>query len=156
RMVGYEPEELLGLGFPDITHPADLEVDFDIKERLGRGEIDSYQRAKRYIRKDGSFVIVRLNVSAVRDDDGVAIGYLAQAADITERLRAEEALRRSESNFRRLFDQASDGIFISDVDSRYTDVNAAGCQIFGFSREEIVGKTVADFIPMEDVPRLTE
>ena len=156
QMVGYKPEELVGLGVADITHPADLEVDFDTMAKLRRGEIDSYQRAKRYIRKDGTFVVVRLNVSAIRDDDGVAIGYLAQVEDITERLRAEEALRKSESNFRRLFDQASDGIFISDVDSRYTDVNAAACQMLGFSRGEILGKTTADFIPMEDVPRLAE
>jgi PAS domain S-box-containing protein len=156
RMVGYEPEALIGLGFADITHPADLEVDFETKDRLARGEIESYQRAKRYIRKDGSFVVVRLNVSAVRDDDGVAIGFLAQAEDITERLHAEVALRKSESNFRRLFDQASDGIFINDVDGRFTDVNDAGCQILGFTRQEILGKTVADFMPMEDVPRLIE
>jgi PAS domain S-box-containing protein len=156
KTVGYEPEELVGLGFADITHPADLEVDFETKARLGRGEIDNYQRPKRYIRKDGSFVVARVSVTALRDDAGVAVGFLAQVEDITERLHAEEAMRRSESNFRRLFDQASDGIFINDVDSRYTDVNAAGCQMLGYTREEIVGKTVADFMPMEDVPRLTE
>jgi PAS domain S-box-containing protein len=156
EMVGYEPDELVGLGFADITHPADLEGDLETKAMLGRGDIDHYQRPKRYIRKDGSFVVARLSVTALRDDDGVAVGVLAQVEDITERLRAEEALRKSESNFRRLFDQASDGILINDVDGRYTDVNAAGCQMLGFAREEIIGKTIADFIPMEDVPRLAE
>ena len=40
QMVGYEPEELVGLGFADLTHPADVEVDFKIKAKLGRGESD--------------------------------------------------------------------------------------------------------------------
>jgi len=158
QIVGYEPEELVGRGFADITHPADLDVDFETKARLERGEIDHFQRAKRYVRKDGSFVFVRLTVTAMRDGDGdgVAVGSFSQVEDITERLYAEDALRRSESNFRRLFDQASDGIFISDVDGRYTDVNAAGCQMLGYAREEIVGKTIRDFIPAEDIRRLTE
>jgi PAS domain S-box-containing protein len=156
QMLGYEPEELVGLGFPDLTHPADLERDFEIAASLERGEMDHYQRAKRYMRKDGSFVIAGLSVTAVRDDDGATVGFLAQVEDITERLRGEEALRKSESNFRRLFDQASDGIFISDVDGRFTDVNAAACQIIGYTREEIVGKTIADVTPMEQVPRLAE
>lgn len=155
-MVGYEPEELLGLGFADITHPADLDLDLEIKARLQCGDLDQCQRAKRYIRKDGSIVFVRLSLTALRDDSGAAIGQLAHVENITERLQAEEALRKSESNFRRLFDQASDGILISDADCRLTDVNAAGCQILGHTREELVGKTVRDFIPMEDIPRLTE
>lgn len=156
RIVGYEPEELLRLGYADITHPADLDVDLEFKTKLGRGEMEHYQRAKRYVRKDGSIVVVRLSVTALRDDTGAAIGQLAHVEDITERLEAEDALRKSESNFRRLFDQASDGIFISDVDCRFTDVNAAGRQILGYAREEIVGKDVRDLIPMEEVSRLAE
>jgi PAS domain S-box-containing protein len=156
QIVGYAPEELVGRRFDEITHPLDLDVDLDAKRRIERGEIEGYQRIKRYVRKDGSFVFVRLNVSVARDRSGALLYHLAQVVDISERMRADEALRKSESNFRRLFDQASDGILISDVDGRYVDVNAAGCQILGYSREDLVGRTMMDIVPMEDIPQLAE
>jgi PAS domain S-box-containing protein len=146
----------VGRRFEDITHPLDIEVDLDAKRKIDRGEIEAYQRIKRYVRKDGSFVFVRLNVSVARDRSGALLYHLAQVVDISERMRADEALRKSESNFRRLFDQASDGIFITDVDGRYVDVNDAGCQILGYSRDELVGRTMMDIVPTEDIPQLAE
>ena len=50
-----------------------------------------------------------------------------------------------------LVEQAPDGIVVADLHGRYTDVNDAGCRLRGFAREEIIGKTIADFIPPEDV-----
>jgi len=154
QIVGYPREELVGLSSHALTHPADVDVDHEGEARLVRGEIPYFRRDKRYVRKDGSVVFVRLTVSLVRDDQGAPIYLLSQVEDINERMVADEALRRSESDFRRLFDQASDGIFIMDPSGRYTDVNAAGCEMLGYSREELVGKTVMDFVPTEDAPRL--
>jgi len=154
QIVGYPREELVGLSSHEITHPADVDVDREGKTRLAGGEIPYFRRDKRYVRKDGSIVFVRLTASLVRDDQGAPIYVLSQLEDITERMVADEALRRSESDFRRLFDQASDGIFIMDPAGRYTDVNAAGCEMLGYSREELVGKTVMDLVPTEDAPRL--
>jgi PAS domain S-box-containing protein len=156
EIVGYSRDELVGLSTHAITHPADVHVDHESKAKLLRGEISHYQRDKRYVRKDGSIVFVRLTVSLVRGEDGAPICHFSQVVDITERLHADAALRRSESNFRRLFDQASDGIFIIDPAGRYTDVNAAGCEMLGYSREELVGKPITDFTPLEDAPRLAQ
>lgn len=55
---------------------------------------------------------------------------------------------------RELIEQAPDGVFIADLDGRYTDVNSAGCRIFGCAREAILGRTIVDFIPQEEVDRL--
>jgi PAS domain S-box-containing protein len=156
KIVGHAPEDLVGRRFEDVTHPMDVEHDREQSAKIERGELHAYQRAKRYIRKDGSVVFVRLFVSVARDADGKVLYRLAQVADITERIRADEALRRSESNFRRLFDQASDGILISDIDGRFRDANAAACQMLGYSRDEIVGKTAEDFVPMEQIAGLVE
>jgi PAS domain S-box-containing protein len=68
---------------------------------------------------------------------------------------AAEARRRGEERARELFEQASDGIFIADLDGRYIDVNSAGCRMLGHSRDEIVGRTIMDLIRPEDLPRLT-
>ncbi len=68
--------------------------------------------------------------------------------------QAAETQRRVEQRARELFEQASDGIFIADLDGRYLDVNAAGCRLLGFTHEEILGRTIMDLIPAEDAPRL--
>ena len=70
--------------------------------------------------------------------------------------RGTQVLSRSEERLRELVEQASDGIFVADLDGRYTDVNRAGCQMLGFSREQIIGRTIVDFIPAADVARLQE
>jgi len=63
-------------------------------------------------------------------------------------------LRRSEQSFRDLFNLAADGVFIADLEGRYTDVNDAGCRMLGYAREELVGKTIVDLIPAADADRL--
>jgi PAS domain S-box-containing protein len=68
--------------------------------------------------------------------------------------RAHRALEATRSATRELVQQAPDGIFVADLEGRYTDVNRAGCEMLQFSREELVGKTIVDLIPAEDVGRL--
>ncbi len=67
-----------------------------------------------------------------------------------------ERMRRSEARTRELFDQASDGIFVADLDGRYTAVNEAGCRMLGRTPQDIIGLTIADLVPPEDLPRLAE
>lgn len=67
---------------------------------------------------------------------------------------AQESLARSEAELRSLVAQAADGIFIADLDGRYTNVNDAGCRMFGYAPDELVGKTIMDLIREEDASRL--
>jgi PAS domain S-box-containing protein len=69
---------------------------------------------------------------------------LLMGAVVSERKRAELALRESGEQYRILIEQASDGIFIADGEGRYIDVNSAGCRLLGYSREEILQKTIRD------------
>ena len=73
------------------------------------------------------------------------------AAQLTRDAIVEELTR-----LRELIALAPVGIFLADLDGRYTDVNEAGCRMLGYAREEIVGKTIVDLIPEGDVPRLAE
>jgi PAS domain S-box-containing protein len=92
-IVGYTAAELQRLKYHDITHPADLDSDLVLVERLTRGEIPRYQLEKRYIRKDGEIVVVMLSVSILRGPDGVPLYYISQIEDITERKRTEREQR---------------------------------------------------------------
>jgi PAS domain S-box-containing protein len=68
--------------------------------------------------------------------------------------RAHEALERARAQSQALIEQASDGLFVADLDGRYTDVNDTGCRMLGYARDEIVGKSISDLIPAEDRERL--
>lgn len=100
KIVGYSEQELLAMTFQAITHPDDLAVDLNHLHQVLAGEISSYQMEKRYYHKLGHSVWVLLSVSLVRDAQGNPHYFISQIQDITERKRAEEALRVSEEQFR--------------------------------------------------------
>jgi PAS domain S-box-containing protein len=68
--------------------------------------------------------------------------------------RAHEDLQASRTRIAQLVEHAPDGIFVADIDGRYTDVNDAGCRLLGYSRDELIGKTIIDLLPASDVERL--
>ncbi len=69
-------------------------------------------------------------------------------------LHKTEALRNSEHRLRELVQQAPDGIFVADIDGRYTDVNAAGCRMLGYDRDQLIGKTITDLVSASEVDHL--
>jgi PAS domain S-box-containing protein len=95
RLVGYEEAELLRLTFQDITHPDDLDADLDQLHRMLNGEIETYQMEKRYVHKDGRIVWILLSVALVHDAAGAPLHFVSQIQDVTERKRAEDALRQA-------------------------------------------------------------
>jgi PAS domain S-box-containing protein len=95
EITGYRAEELTRLSIHDITHPDDLDADRELRGRLARGEIPRYQGEKRYLRKGGTIVDVMLSASVLRGSDGAARYYITQAEDITQRKRAEAALKHA-------------------------------------------------------------
>ncbi len=85
-------------------------------------------------------------------DDGVIVGLTVFVLDVTHRKKIENALRASESNYRFIMDQAADGIFIASKDGQYQDVNRAGCEMLGFTREEILGMSMHDLVVTSNEP----
>ncbi|MEH2168293.1 MAG: PAS domain S-box protein [Nostoc sp.] len=89
EITGYSHEELMQMNFQEITHPDDLEVDWENAQRVLAKEISGYSLEKRYIRKDGSIVWVNLTSSAVWDDNGQPMYALGIIEDISHRKRVE-------------------------------------------------------------------
>jgi PAS domain S-box-containing protein len=95
EIVGYSADELTTLNFQAITHPDYVDADVSAAGQLAHGDISRYKVEKRYVRKDGSPVDVQLSVSVLRNGGGQPLNYISQIEDITERKRAEKALRRA-------------------------------------------------------------
>ena len=96
RMLGRTREELLRTPWPALTHPDDVEEDLVPFRRLAAGELDSYTLEKRYIHRAGSEVWARLTLSAVPDALGRPAYEIAVIEDVTDRKRAELALREAD------------------------------------------------------------
>lgn len=92
RMLGYKEEELCGKHFRDFTHPDDVGTNEQLFEQLKVGARDTYEMEKRYIRKDGSVMWARLDVSRVDDCQGVPVFSVGMVDDISERKRTQEQL----------------------------------------------------------------
>jgi PAS domain S-box-containing protein len=83
-------------------------------------------------------------LSPICDGEGNVTGVTVFGRDITARIQAEEAARASEAQYRTLVEQASDGMFLANPEGQYVEVNSAGCKLLGYTREELLQKTMRD------------
>ncbi len=102
-------------------------------------------------RKDGTELPIDVSLGTLPSAKGPL--SFAVVRDATTRRQAEESLRQSEQRYRELFESAPDGIFMATQDGRYTDVNAAGCRLLGYAREELVGRSITEFVSPDAHPR---
>jgi two-component system, cell cycle sensor histidine kinase and response regulator CckA len=89
-ITGYSAAELLGLRVSELTHPDDRQKDWEMFQRVVRGEADNYRLEKRYVRKEGTVVWVNVNMSVIRDAAGQPTRTMATIEDITERKQSVE------------------------------------------------------------------
>lgn len=93
KMLGYSEAELRQLTVQDVSHPDDAHVSDEMRDKLRRGEIESFKLEKRYARKDGSGVWVALTIAERRDDAGHRMYDVSIVEDITARKVAEERVQ---------------------------------------------------------------
>ena len=112
-------------------------------EALSLGQVDAMRDWQvRVVEPGGSPFIIGLAVSAVRDSAGKTIGLLWLLQDIAERKRADQVLGKSEQLLERTLSSMRDAIFIIDTNAvEILDCNRAASQIFGYSRQEMLGRT---------------
>jgi PAS domain S-box-containing protein len=148
RLLGYEADELLGrriVDFMDEASRATAEGTFI--QRLRRA---SEQFEFRFRRKDGTSFWALIAGSPVRDDKQEVVGALGMITDITDLKRTEEALRRSEAEFRVVFESAALGMALLDGDGRVVRSNPALQRVLGYAEGELDGRSLADLAHPDD------
>ncbi|HEV2993544.1 MAG TPA: EAL domain-containing protein [Acidimicrobiia bacterium] len=153
--TGRPPEEELGYGWQEALHPDDRErVAKAVQARLGEGE--PYEIDYRVRIADGSYRRV-VDVGVPRyDAEGGFIGHVGTVIDVTDRIEAEEAARRSESRFRALIQHSHDLVSIYDDQGRFVYASPSHERVLGYAPDELLGRSAIELLDpdeREDVAR---
>jgi two-component system sensor histidine kinase/response regulator len=108
------------------------------------------------IKKNGERVWVLWTNRSILDESGNIVEVLSVGSDLSERMQAEEALRESEENYRRIFDNADDFIFTVDSSFRFTSATRIFCQAMGYTQEEAIGAHIGKFLTADSVKKAQE
>jgi PAS domain S-box-containing protein len=136
---------MLALTFQDITHSDDLDVDLEYVRQVLAREIENYSMDKRYLRKDGSIVWVSLTVSLVFDKEGNPKYFVSVIQDISERKKAEEALRQSRDFLEHLISAVPDATFSVKLPERTINWANDSFDVLGYEPEEYIGQTTEKY-----------
>ncbi len=97
-------------------------------------------------KKDGESFWASVHVSPVKDEQDATTHFVTVAEDISERKRTLEALQESERQFRDLFEQKNDGVFLISMDLHYLKVNQRGADMLGYTIDELIGNPIKDVV----------
>ncbi|MGZ3590676.1 MAG: PAS domain S-box protein, partial [Thermodesulfobacteriota bacterium] len=154
KRLGYSREELIGMNNRQYTGETTAQKTYQLYNRVYRtGEpVGSFE--EEIIRKDGTREIYELSVSLIRDSEGKPIGFRGISRDITERKRAEEALRESEEKYRTILESIQEDYFEVDLAGNCTFANDARCRSLGYTKEELIGMNNRQFEDKENAKKV--
>lgn len=146
EISGYSERELLELPtFFELFAPEERAEFLERFSRRVSGEEGTSHQEITLLSKDGRRVDLEISVKELRED-GV-VRFVIITRDITDRKKTEEALRQSEERYRAVVEQAAEGIFLVDPDTkRFLEANAEYQKMLGYTSEELLGMTLYDVV----------
>jgi PAS domain S-box-containing protein len=159
RLFGWKAEEVLGKHFGEweFVVPEDIEVVNQVGERQNQGKEQHGISRNRNYTKLGNILHCEWYNSALYNENGKLVSVLSLVLDVTVATRIEEALRKSEAQYRLLFESNPQPMWVYDlVTLRFLAVNDAAIRHYGYSRSEFLDMTIKDIRPAEDVQLLSD
>jgi PAS domain S-box-containing protein len=148
-IYGYKAEEVIGKSVSIIFPPNSDELR-QILQEISNGKSIKHYETKR-ITKQGDIIDISLSVSLIKDFNGKIIGASSIGRDITDQKKAEVALAKSEAQLNMVTSNMADFISQSTLDGSYVYVSPSIKQVMGYEPQEVIGKSILDFIHPDDV-----
>jgi PAS domain S-box-containing protein len=155
NMLGYENAKLLGMNFKAYMDPENARKVFQTFHRVFLTGEPSKAFDWVIIHKDGAQCYINTSVSVIRDNKGNVTGFRGIARDITERKNAEEAMLRSQEQYRGVVENASDAIMVLQ-DGRIVFHNKKTETLSGYNNDELAATPFIHFVRQEDRPAVME
>jgi diguanylate cyclase (GGDEF)-like protein/PAS domain S-box-containing protein len=147
-MLGYSREELEGQSFRRFTHPEDIARDDEHLKTIRAGSDPPATIDKRFLRKDGTEVWVRRSAAVARDGGGQARFVIGAFIDLTEQREMDRALHKMNAFLTAIVETSPVAIYTADLDGIINFWNPAAERIFGYTREQALGRR-APFVPQD-------
>jgi PAS domain S-box-containing protein len=146
ELLRLDTSQLLGHPVWEFVAEADRDASRQAVERklAGKQALVSFER--KYTRSDGATLVLEIYEKHMLDRDGRIRGIRSFLLDITERLRAEQALQLNEKRFRHLMEHSSDIVYGADIHGRFVFFNPAATVLLGYDPEQIVGRSYLDLV----------
>lgn len=136
--------------FLDEVYPEDRErVIAALQKQAQGGEL--FEEEYRVLRADGEIRWIRGRSFPIRNEKGEIYRLTGISEDITERKLAQEALRKSEERFRKIFEEGPLGMSLMSLNGRFLKVNTALCQMLGYNQSDLLALTLNDLSHPEDI-----
>jgi diguanylate cyclase (GGDEF)-like protein/PAS domain S-box-containing protein len=139
RLTGWRRDEVIGRDWFELFVPSGLDERKDAFSALLADLPPASHHENEILTRSGERRLIRWNNSVLRSVSGEVIGTASIGEDVTERKRAEKALRESEAKYRHLTEQSADGIFLCDQQGNFVLVNSRGCELLGYCEAELLG-----------------
>jgi len=157
RLLGYSKDELTGMNDRQYTDQENAQKLYQTFNKVYKTGEPTKGFGWEIIRKDGTKRYIEASVSLMKNRSGQSIGFRGIVRDITERKRAEQALRQSEEKYRLLAEQSADVIYRLNIENeQFTYVNPSAERIFGYTSQEISSLKVRDVLTLESYARQRE
>jgi diguanylate cyclase (GGDEF)-like protein/PAS domain S-box-containing protein len=151
KITGFSTDESIGVPFHHFIHPEDREHNLRLFEPVIRGEKESCEHETRYITKSGGYRWIEVRARLVLDEQGEIAGTSGTLADVTTRKLAEIKAKEMQERLTMIYESASDLMFLMSVtnENQFTciSVNQAYVSITGLSEEQVIGKSIYEFLP---------
>jgi PAS domain S-box-containing protein len=152
RLKGYTAEEVIGTHFSRFYTPEDLARNHPMNELLVAREQGKYEEEGWRLRKDGTRFWANVVITALKDESGELRGFGKVTRDLTERRKADLALRESEERFRLMVESVQDyAIFMLDPKGYVSSWNKGAERTKGYGAGEIIGQHFSKFYVPEDI-----
>jgi len=156
EILGYKEEELIGKNWFDLLVPQRVRDEVKgVFRDLMAGHIEPVEYYENpLLTKGGEERLILFHNAVARTSTGQIVGVLTSGEDITDRKRAEDALRESEEKYRELVENQGEGIGIVDHEEGFIFANPAAHDIFGVEQGGLVGRNLSEFLDKEAFERV--